>query len=268
VTDLHPVTALVTGVLGAASGLLVPRLIAAVPEPEPDRPDGAETGSRSGPDGAPDEGADPSPAEPAQAPEVTGPEEPKEPYAAIAARPGLAWRCAVAAGLCAAAVGLVLGRSLDLLVVLPLVPLGVALSVIDWRTRLLPTRLVAPGYALVVVAILVAWLAGDRDVSDLGRTALGWLIYGGMFFLLWFVYPRGLGYGDVRLSGVLGLALGWVGWAELLLGIWSGLLLGGVLGAVLSLATRRRDYPFGPFMLVGALVGLLVGQSVLPGLPG
>ena len=74
-----------------------------------------------------------------------------------------------------------------------------------------------------------------RDRHDLARAALGWLVYGGMFFVLWFVYPRGLGYGDVRLSGVLGLALGWVGWAELVVGIWVGLLLGGVLGGVLAL---------------------------------
>jgi leader peptidase (prepilin peptidase)/N-methyltransferase len=111
-------------------------------------------------------------------------------------------------------------------------------------------------------------MVDSRDVQDLGRTALGWLIYGGMFFLLWFIYPRGLGYGDVRLSGVLGLALGWVGWAELLLGIWSGLLLGGILGGLLSLVTRRRDYPFGPFMLAGALLGVVLGQPVMSALYG
>ena len=128
---------------------------------------------------------------------------------------------ALASGVCAAALGLVFGWNMSLLVVLPLVPVSVALTVIDWRTRLLPTRLIAPAYAVTVVAVLVAWLVDGRDLHDLERTALGWLVYGGMFFLLWFVYPRGLGYGDVRLAGVLGLALGWVGWAELLLGIWS-----------------------------------------------
>ena len=81
-----------------------------------------------------------------------------------------------------------------------------------------------------------------------------------MFFVLWFVYPRGLGYGDVRLSGVLGLALGWVGWAELLLGIWDGLLLGGVVGGLLALRDpAQRPIPFGPFMLLGALAAVAVG---------
>jgi leader peptidase (prepilin peptidase)/N-methyltransferase len=252
VTDLYPAAALVAGALGLVAGALVPRLIASVPEPEPD------------PEPETDEDAKDTEAET----EPEQPEEPKEPYADIAARPGLMWKSAVASGLSAAAMGAVLGWTWTLLVVLPLVPVGVALAVIDWRTRMLPTRLIAPTYALTLVTILVAWLADSRDLTDLGRTALGWLVYGGMFFVLWFVYPRGLGYGDVRLSGVLGLALGWVGWSELLLGIWDGLLLGGILGGVLALVTRRKDYPFGPFMLVGALSGVVLGQPVMSALYG
>jgi leader peptidase (prepilin peptidase) / N-methyltransferase len=245
VTDLYPVTAVATGVLGLAAGVLVPRLIAWVPEPEPDEPDPEEQ--------------DRQPEEPAEA---------KELYADIAARPGLLWKTALAAGVSAAVIGLVLGWDLSLLVVLPLVPVGVALAVIDWRTRLLPTRLIAPTYALTIVTVLLAWLLGEHRLHDLERTALGWLIYGGMFFVLWFIYPRGLGYGDVRLSGVLGLALGWLGWPELWVGIGAGLILGGVLGALLSLVTRRRDYPLGPFMLVGALVGVVVGQPLITALYG
>jgi leader peptidase (prepilin peptidase)/N-methyltransferase len=251
VSDLYPVTAAATGVLGLVAGALVPRLIASVPEPEPDEPQD-------------DEPAGPAAGEAEQAEQ----DEPKELYADIAARPGLAWKSAVAAALSAAVLGLVLDWSWSLLVVLPLVPVGVALAVVDWRTRMLPTRLIAPAYAVTIVAILVAWLADGRHLDDLGRTALGWLVYGGMFFVLWFVYPRGLGYGDVRLSGVLGLALGWVGWSELLVGMWSGLLLGGILGGVLALVTRRREYPFGPFMLAGALVGLVLGQPVMSALYG
>ena len=252
VTDIYPVTAVATGVLGLVTGALVPRLIASVPEPEPEEPE-----PRSRADEAAEAAAD-----------ETEPEEPKELYADIAARPGLLWKCALASAVSAGAIGLVLGWSWSLLVLLPLVPVGVALAVVDWRTRMLPTRLIAPAYAVTLVAILVAWLADGRDLADLERAALGWLVYGGMFFLLWFIYPRGLGYGDVRLSGVLGLALGWVGWSELLLGIWNGLLLGGIIGGVLALVTRRRDYPFGPFMLVGALLAVVLGQPVMSALYG
>jgi leader peptidase (prepilin peptidase)/N-methyltransferase len=252
--DLFPVTALVTGLAGVASGGLVPRMIAWLPEPEPEQPDPAEQ------DAGVTEGTDETRPAPAEAP--------KELYADLAARPGLAARAAVAAGVGAAALGLVFGWNLSLLVVLPLVPVGVALAVIDWRTKLLPTRLIAPAYVVTIVAILVVWVADSRAATDLERTALGWLVYGGMFFLLWFVYPRGLGYGDVRLAGVLGLALGWIGWGELLLGIWAGLLLGGILGGLLSLVLRRRDYPFVPFMLVGALLGVVLGQPVVTALYG
>jgi leader peptidase (prepilin peptidase)/N-methyltransferase len=245
VTDVYPVTAVAAGVLGLAAGALVPRLIAWVPEPEPDEPDPEE--------------ADRPPEEP---------EEPKELYADVAARPGLLWKTALAGGVSAAAIGLVLGRDLSLLVLLPLVPVGVALAVIDWRTRLLPTRLIAPSYAMTIVTVLLAWALGDHHVLDLERTALGWLTYGGTFFVLWFIYPRGLGYGDVRLSGLLGLALGWVGWSELVVGIGAALILGGILGALLSLVTKRRDYPLGPFMLVGALVGVVVGQPVITAVYG
>jgi leader peptidase (prepilin peptidase)/N-methyltransferase len=249
-TDLYPVTAVATGVLGLVAGALVPRLIASVPEPEPE-PEEPEAAEES-------EGAD----------ETDPEEEPKELYADIATRRGLLWKCALASAVGAAAIGLVLGWSWSLLVLLPLVPIGLALAVVDWRTRRLPTRLIAPAYAVTLAAILVAWLAGGRHLADLERAALGWLVYGGAFFLLWFIYPRGLGYGDVRLSGVLGLALGWVGWSELLLGIWDGVLLGGIGGALLALVTRRRDYPFGPFMLVGALSGVVLGQPVMSALYG
>ena len=254
-TDLHPVTALVAGLAGVAVGGLVSPLIARLPEPEPAQPDETDRGE------ADTELGD-------GLPEAAAPAAPKELYADIASRPGLAWQTAVGCGVTAGLVGLALGWDLALVVLLPLVPVCVALAVIDWRTKLLPTRLIAPAYALTVVTVLVAFLAGDRDLQDLQRTGLGWLVYGGMFFVLWFVYPRGLGYGDVRLAGLLGLALGWVGWAELLLGIWAGLLLGGILGGLLSLVLRRRDYPFGPFMLLGALVGVVLGQPVLSAVYG
>jgi leader peptidase (prepilin peptidase)/N-methyltransferase len=76
---------------------------------------------------------------------------------------------------------------------------------------------------------------------------------------MWFIYPRGLGYGDVRLSGLLALTLGWLGPAPLVLGIYTGFLLGGFGGLLLSAVRvfHRRHYPFGPFMVVGAWAGIV-----------
>ncbi|MGH3445598.1 MAG: prepilin peptidase, partial [Nocardioidaceae bacterium] len=188
---------------------------------------------------------------------------PKEPYAEIARSPGLRWKAAlatlVAAGLCASRVGLVP----ELALVLYLAPVGVALAVVDWRTRLLPTRVIAPSYVVVIAIVLVAGLVSHSH-GDLLRAGYGWLVAGGTFFVLWLVYPKGMGYGDVRLAGVLGIALGYLGWAELLTGVYAGFLLGGVGGLLLSVLrlVDRKAYPFGPFMLVGAVVGVLVGPWV------
>ena len=155
------------------------------------------------------------------------------------------------------------GWSPALSFLLYLAPVGVALAVIDWRTRLLPTKVIAPSYAVVaVLAAVSAWAEGDVDA--LVTAGLGWLVAGGTFFLLWFIYPRGMGYGDVRLSGVLGIALGYLGWAELLVGVYAGFVVGALGGLGLS-ALRivdRKAYPFGPFMLVGAVIGVVLGPYV------
>ena len=67
----------------------------------------------------------------------------------------------------------------------------------------------------------------------------------------------------MRLAGVLGIALGWLGWGTLLVGVYAGFLLGGILGGLLSVLriVERKGFPFGPFMLLGALVGAL-GEPV------
>lgn len=229
----------------ALAGLLVPRLIAAVPEPA-----------------VPEESQTPE----TQSPAAEGGKEaePKEAYADIAGLRGLAWKAALVSGATGAIIAGTLGADWRLLPLLAFVPVGVALGLIDWRTRLLPTHLIAPSYALTLVLLGVVWLI-ERDTTDLVRALLGWLVLGALFFVLWFVHPRGMGYGDVRLSGVLGLLLGQLGWGELLVGGYAGFVLGGVGGGLLALLriVERRAFPFGPFMLVGAVLGVLVGEPLL-----
>jgi leader peptidase (prepilin peptidase)/N-methyltransferase len=219
-------------VVGAVLGALVPRLIAVVPEPDP-------------------------------APEEEPPTTPKRLYAEIAGAGGLAWKAAVASGVAAALMGLTLGWDWRLVPLVVLTPVGVALAVIDWQTTLLPTRLIAPSYVLTgVLVVAAAVLAQDRDIAI--RGLVGWLAGFAFFFVLWFIYPRGMGYGDVRLSGVLGMALGQVGYATLLLGIYAAFIIGGVGGLLLSVfrIVDRKRFPFGPFMLVAAVLGVVAGPGV------
>jgi leader peptidase (prepilin peptidase)/N-methyltransferase len=248
-------SALVCGLTAAAGASVLPRLIAALPEPAP---------------------ADASNQQPAaDVPRVAGEEAvatappvgTKVPYAEIGAAPWLGARLAVAAGLVAAALGASRGWQADLPVWVFLAVLGVGLGYIDWRTRLLPSRLVAPAYgvvgALVGIAAAMTWSSGGAD--RLITAVVCWLVVFAAYFLLWFVYPRGLGYGDVRLSGVLGMALGYLGVGPTVVGMYAGFLLGAVIGGVLALAgvVDRRGYPFGPFMLAGAFLGVLHADGTL-----
>lgn len=252
--------------VGAASaglgGLLVPLLVRLIPEPDVVPEPTAPVPTSEGVDrvGSTDPAATTNPAETTGPTGTTEPVEAKVPYAEIAASRGLAAKASVVSAGAGAVLAGWLGWQWSLLFLLPLVPVLVALSVVDWRTRLLPTWLIARTYAVLVVLVLIAW-AASGDTDDLVRAAWGWLVAGVLFFLLWFVNPRGLGYGDVRLSGIVGIALGYLGWGELLAGLYSAFLVGGVGGALLA-ALRladRKGVPFGPFMVLGALVGVLLG---------
>lgn len=242
------VAALVAGTAAAAGGLLVPAVIARLPEPvlEPEPRPKAETD-------APLATLAPTERVPTTAPKLT--------YADLAARPRLGWWCGLVGGLFAAAMGASRGWVPDLPVWVFLAVLGVTLAYLDWRTQLLPARLVVPSYvvvgALLTAASAVTWSDGGREA--LNRAVIAWGVVFAVYFVLWFVHPRGLGYGDVRLSGVLGMALGWLGSEAVVVGTYTAFLLGAVVGGLLALArvVDRKGYPFGPFMLLGAFFGVL-----------
>ncbi|MGX1702294.1 prepilin peptidase [Microbacterium sp. NPDC055357] len=146
--------------------------------------------------------------------------------------------------------------------------LSVSLSVIDIRTHRLPNIIVLPAYPITIGLLALACLLG----AD-GRLLIGALLaMAGMFafyLVLRLISPRGMGGGDVKLAGVVGLVLGWVGWDAVAVGSLAGFILGGVFGtAMLALrrADRRTRIPFGPFMLAGAWVGILAGPALSAGL--
>jgi leader peptidase (prepilin peptidase)/N-methyltransferase len=157
------------------------------------------------------------------------------------------------------------GVSWELPAYLYLGAVGTALAFIDLDTKRLPDRLTLPSYAVALVLLaLPAWQENAWD--SLLRAVLGGLALGALYFVLWFVYPSGMGFGDVKFSGVLGMYLGWISWATVALGGFLGFLLGGIGGIVLLVsgrATRKTGVPFGPYMILGALLAILWGQAVI-----
>ena len=133
---------------------------------------------------------------------------------------------------------------------------GVPLGFVDARYQRLPDLLTLPSYpvglaALGIAAIFAADGGGHFAGALIGMAAV-WLF----FVLQVFVYPAGMGWGDVKLSGLIGLYLGWFGAGPVIAGLLAGYLLAAVTGIGLIVtrrATRRSHLPFGPFMLAGAL---------------
>jgi leader peptidase (prepilin peptidase)/N-methyltransferase len=141
---------------------------------------------------------------------------------------------------------------------------GLALAVIDLDTKRLPNVLTLPSY--VVVGLLLLIPAGmDGEWSFYLRAWLSAAALYGFYFVLALVYPAGMGFGDVKLAGVLGLVLGWLSWGHLVVGGFLGFLLGAVVGGALMIfgrAGRKSKIPFGPFMLAGALIAIFWGGSL------
>lgn len=137
--------------------------------------------------------------------------------------------------------------------------LGVALATVDLAVQRLPDRLTLPAYPIMVLLLGVAALAGDGWTA-FARALLGGLALAAGYLLLALIRPGQLGGGDIKLAGLLGMALGWLGWPVLVIGGVLGFLLLSLVSLVLLAARRitlRSHLAFGPFMLGGALLAAL-----------
>jgi leader peptidase (prepilin peptidase)/N-methyltransferase len=157
------------------------------------------------------------------------------------------------------------GVSAELPAYLYLASVGVALALIDLDVKRLPDALTLPSYAVGAVLLGLASLDdGDAFLRALLGAAAAFAVY----FALCFAYPAGMGFGDVKLSGVLGLYTAWLGWDVWGAGLLLGFFLGGFFGIGLLLVKkggRKTAVPFGPFMLLGALVSILWGHQLVDG---
>lgn len=144
---------------------------------------------------------------------------------------------------------------------------GVVLALVDLDTHRLPDALVLPGYAVLPGLLSAAVLFGAPPEA-LVRALCGGAAVFSFYALLRAIRPGAMGGGDVKLSGVLGIALGFAGWNALIVGAVAAFVLGGAVGVAL-LAVRRAHLqtalPFGPWMILGAWIGLFAGEHlVLP----
>jgi leader peptidase (prepilin peptidase) / N-methyltransferase len=156
-----------------------------------------------------------------------------------------------------AAVVAVRGFDDDLLLELPFVACLIALAGIDLDHRLLPNKIVYPMavYGLVATAIV--------DTDDLVEHVIAGA--GGFLFLFIAVlaYPRGMGMGDVKLAGAMGLYLGISLIPAMLVAFLTGSLVGGVMMAREGIQARKKAIPFGVFLALGGLVGVLAGPELV-----
>ncbi|MCV2394578.1 prepilin peptidase [Actinotalea sp. M2MS4P-6] len=148
-----------------------------------------------------------------------------------------------------------------------LTAVGIALALIDLDVHRLPNALVLPSYP--VLAVLLA-LASVDDWSAMLRALIGGVALYAFYFALMFVSElvlgrTGMGFGDVKLAGLLGGAMAWVGWGALVVGGFGAFLLGGLASLLLILTGRGgrgTQIPFGPWMIIGAALGVAVGEQL------
>ena len=204
-------------------GLLVPRLVAAVPEPAAAGREPRTTARATRP------GADETPRPSRRQAPVRRPRGPSAPGRAGRRRlAGLGGagrrgdRLGLAAGLAGAARA---GRR------------GPVLHRLAHPAAAPPRR--AAGHPAAVVAVVAVGLAtGERDA--LVRALVAMVVVRSFFWLLWFVRSAGMGFGDVRLAALVGLVLGWVGWGAVAIGVWVGFVAFAVPGLLLAVVRRDR----------------------------
>ncbi len=154
---------------------------------------------------------------------------------------------------------------LALLAYLYLAAISIALALIDIDTHTLPNRMVVPSYLVGAVLLGASGVLAGNGAALLSAV-IGAASLFAVYFTLALVYPRGMGMGDVKLAGMLGLFLGFLGWQTIVVGAFAAFLLGGVYAIILVVlrkASGKTALPFGPWMLLGAWLGILWGNDIM-----
>ncbi|NLB48179.1 MAG: prepilin peptidase [Microbacteriaceae bacterium] len=145
------------------------------------------------------------------------------------------------------------------------VSISIALSVIDFELQRLPDAIVLPSIGVVAGLLsLSAVLGGNwaQLIAVIGGAAALFVFY----FVIVLVYPKGMGGGDVKLAPVVGAALGYIGWDAVIVGGFAGFAIGAIVGLVVMAVRRvgrKHALPFGPWMLAGAWLGIVLGPQIM-----
>jgi leader peptidase (prepilin peptidase) / N-methyltransferase len=132
-----------------------------------------------------------------------------------------------------------------------------AITLTDLDRRIIPNKI------LIVAAVLGVAIAAIGDPGSLPERAIAAVAAGGLLFLAALAYPRGMGMGDVKLAAVMGLFLGRNVAPAILVALLAGSLVGLAMIARHGAAARKQAIPFGPFLAIGGVAGLLAGDELV-----
>jgi len=153
----------------------------------------------------------------------------------------------------------------EMLVFVVLAVAGALLTVIDFAEERLPDLIVLPLIGITAALLtLAAWTTGQW--GSLGRAGIAAVVLFVLYFAM-MVFSPDLGFGDVKLIAVVGLFLGWFGWGAVVIGACLGWVAYAIPGMVRMFTRRpgeRGSLPFGPFIILGAVVGVFWAGAFLP----
>ena len=132
-----------------------------------------------------------------------------------------------------------------------------AVTLTDLEQRIIPNKI------LLVSAIAGAAIAAATDPGDLPERAIAAAAAGGLLFAAALAYPRGMGLGDVKLAATMGIFLGRNVAPAILVALLAGSLVGLAMIVREGASARKKAIPFGPFLALGGLVGLLAGDQLI-----
>ncbi len=145
-----------------------------------------------------------------------------------------------------------------------LAAVSIALALIDLDTFRLPNVIVLPSAAVFLLLVGFATVFGAPAPSFV-RAAIGATVLSLIYAILRWLWRGGMGLGDVKLALLLGAAMAWIGWGAFTVGAFAAFVFGGIYGVALVVAKRansKSSVPFGPWMILGAWAGLIVGEPV------